>query len=69
MPVRKFRSVEEMDDTGSLDPRSPSLARIIRDLWDFNSRLASSTRVRGVRKFRTVEELRRFRAAPPPESP
>ena len=69
MPVRKFRSVEEMGDTGSLDPRSPHLARIIRDLWDFNSRLASPARARGVRKFRTVEELRRFRAAPAPEDP
>jgi hypothetical protein len=69
MPVRKYRSVEEMGDTASVDPRSADLARIMRDLWAFTSRLAPAVSTRGVRKFRSVEELDRFRAAHPPANP
>ena len=46
-----------MKDSGDVDPRDPNLGRIIRDLWDFNSRLAKAAPQRGVRKFRSIEEL------------
>ena len=62
MPVRKCRSVAKMGDTGSVDPRDPKLARVMRELWDFTSRLARSTPPRGVRKYRSIEELNRARA-------
>ena len=65
MPVKKYRSIEEMGDTGSIDPDDPNLGRVMGEVWDFNSRLARSARSpqpRGVRKYRSIEELNRARA-------
>ena len=35
MPVRKFRSVEEMPGNVRYEPGSPELFRAIRALWEF----------------------------------
>lgn len=61
MAVKKYRSVADLGDTGSVDPRSSELGRIIADVWAFSARLAPLRPVRGVRKLRSIEELNRHR--------
>ncbi len=51
-----------MGDTGSMARRDPNLGRVMREVWDFNSRLVRTTPLRGVRKYRSIEELNRARA-------
>ncbi len=65
MPVRKYRSVSEMPDTGSVDRDSPELARIIAEVWRFSSRVAPATPIRGVRKLKDVQALNHHRRAWP----
>ena len=63
MPVRKFRSIEEMNASCELwfEPGDPRLWRAIEGVWDFA--LASGLRFPpGVYKHRTVEESDLFRA-------
>lgn len=40
MAVRKYRSVEEMPDTGAMNPGDPRIAQVMKELWDISSRLA-----------------------------
>ncbi|MBP7676238.1 MAG: hypothetical protein KBB14_07950 [Thermoanaerobaculia bacterium] len=57
MPVRKFRSIEEMKKDRGYDRDDPRLPRIIEGIWDFGRR---TTRLRfppGVHRYRTVEEM------------
>lgn len=61
MGVKKYRSVADMGDTSSVDPRSPDLGRLIADVWAFNDHLASLQPVRGVHKFSSIDELNRHR--------
>ena len=57
MPVRKFRSVEEMNQLTWRSPGDPELYRVIRDLWEFGRR-TSKVRFRpGVYKYRSVAEF------------
>ena len=62
MPVRRFRSVEEMERPLWRKPGDPSLYRAIAGVWGFGLR----TRVRsfppGVYRHRTIEELQVQRA-------
>lgn len=59
MPVRKFRSVEEMGDNAWLDQDDPRLACVIRAVWD-RSRRMSPVRLRpGVRKYRSIDAMNR----------
>lgn len=57
MPVRKFRSVEAMDETVWLEPGDPRLPRAIRWCWDMAARLAPIDFPAGVYKHRSIEEL------------
>ena len=57
MAVRKYRSVEEMPDTGSINPRDPRLGQVIEALWDVSTRFALRAPTRGIRKYRSIEEL------------
>jgi len=57
MPVRRFRSVEEMERPFWRKPGDPSLYRAISGVWEFGLR----TRVRsfppGVYRHQTIEDL------------
>ena len=61
MPVRKFRSVEEMHQLIWRQPGDPMLYRAIAGVWE----LARHTNPRrfppGVWKYRSIEEMSRVR--------
>lgn len=60
MPVRKYRSVEEMPDTAlAYDAGDPAIPKVIRHLWDLSERLlwpVGTCIPRGVRKYRSIED-------------
>ena len=56
MPVRKFHSVEEMEDHW-YEPGDPALIEAIRALWDFAARTRQAHFPPGVYKHRTIEDL------------
>ena len=58
MPVRKFRSIEEMGDNAWLDPDDPRLAAVIRAVWDRSRRLTPPRPRPGVRKYRSVDAMK-----------
>ena len=60
MPVRKFRSIEEMnaaDRERWLDCDDPELPRLIYELWAQASALLPPLMPPGVRKYRSIEEM------------
>jgi hypothetical protein len=57
MPVRKFRSVEEMERPHWREPGDPSLYRTMARLWAFGQRTAAYRFPPGVYRHRSVEEL------------
>ena len=57
MPVRRFRSIEEMEHPRWRDPGDPELYRTIARLWDFGRRTARGRLPSGVYRHRTVEAL------------
>lgn len=57
MPVRKFRSVEEMPGPEPREPLDPENLKIAFDLMGAAHRLACLRRTPGVRKFRSWNEL------------
>lgn len=59
MPVRKFRSVEEMPPPPTYEPGDPRLWARIKALFEMSRRLAPTYREPGVVKHRTIEELNR----------
>ncbi len=61
MPVRKFRSVEEMEDDRWKwkEPDSPALWRAIRTVWELARRTSCRRYPAGVYRHRSVEELNR----------
>ena len=66
MPVRKFRSLEEMnaaDEEMWLPCEHPDVGRRIRQLWSRWSKLVPVGAPRGVRKYRSDEEAERDRDA------
>jgi|CXWL01.1.fsa_nt_gi hypothetical protein len=63
MPVRKFRSVEEMlPPWMEFPPTAEDLARRIRNLWGRSHLLADRQFPKGVRKYRSLEEADMDRA-------
>jgi hypothetical protein len=60
MPVRKYRSVEEMPDVAtSHDAGDPAIPPKIRYLWRLSEQLlwpVGTCIPRGVRKYRSIEE-------------
>lgn len=59
MPVRKFRSAEEMNRPVWREPGSAQLLQAIRDVWEFG-RLTSPRRFRpGVYRHRSLEEAQK----------
>lgn len=57
MPVRKFRSVGEMNQPLWRQPGDPLLYQTIANLWDVGRRLRSRRFTPGVRRFRSVAEM------------
>lgn len=60
MPVRKFRSIEEMRCDHWLPP-GDRLWRAIEEVWDFARAASEMTFPPGVYKHRTIEESERLR--------
>lgn len=63
MPVRKFRSIEEMNEAWEwLPPGDPGIARQIRYLWGMVGATLGPylNTPRGVHKFRSIEEKNAF---------
>jgi hypothetical protein len=61
MPVRKFRSVQEMEDSLWRPPGEPALWRAIESVWDFAARTCPRKFPPGVYKHRDIEEAQRLR--------
>jgi hypothetical protein len=59
MPIRKFRSVEEMEGTPRYEPGSPELFRAIRTLWELSARIFPRRFPPGVYKHRSIEDAQR----------
>ncbi|MCK6684806.1 MAG: hypothetical protein L6R30_20600 [Thermoanaerobaculia bacterium] len=57
MPVKKFRSVEEMPSPERRQPGSPELFRAIVQTWAAASNLAPLRFPPGVYRHRTIEEM------------
>ena len=61
MPVRKFRSLQEMEDALWRQPGDPELSRAIASVWEFARRTCPRSFPRGVFKHRTIEDAERQR--------
>ncbi len=61
MPVRKFRSLQEMEDALWRQPGDPELERAIASVWDFAARTCQRTFPPGVYKHRSIEAAERLR--------
>jgi hypothetical protein len=57
MPVRKFRSVEEMNQPVWRQPGDPALYRAIAGVWETGRRLQRHRFAPGVFRFRDIAEL------------
>ena len=57
MPVRRFRSVEEMEQPVWRTPGDPDLYRAIAALWDFGTRTVPRHFPPGVHRHRSIEAL------------
>jgi hypothetical protein len=56
MPVRKFRSVEAMNDAVWRTPGDPALYRTMAALWQLASRRGGRRFPPGVHKARSIDE-------------
>lgn len=61
MPVRKFRSLQEMEDALWRRSDDPSLAAAIAGVWDFADRTCPRHFPPGLYKHRSLEEAQRLR--------
>lgn len=57
MPVRKFRSIEEMDGPIWRAPGDPALYRAIAAVWGLGRRTSGLRFPPGVHKRRSIEDL------------
>lgn len=60
MTVRKFRSVEEMNQDRWRHPGDPELYRAIADVWALGARTGIHRFPPGVYRHRTIEDLNRL---------
>lgn len=61
MPLRKFRSLQEMEDALWYTPGDPALPAAIRRVWDFAARTAPRHFPAGVHKHRSIEDAQSLR--------
>lgn len=59
MPVRRFRSVEQMESSVWLAADDPNLARTIAQVWATASRMAPRRFPPGVYKHASIEAMNR----------
>ncbi|OFW27255.1 MAG: hypothetical protein A3H97_12965 [Acidobacteria bacterium RIFCSPLOWO2_02_FULL_65_29] len=59
MPVRKFRSVEEMNQPTWRQPADPQLYRAIAFVWELALRTNPRRFPPGVHKYRSIDEMSR----------
>ena len=57
MPIRKFRTVEEMERPGWREPGDPDLYRAIRRVWEFGQRSNRRRFPPGVYRHRSIDHL------------
>jgi hypothetical protein len=57
MPIRRFRSVEEMNRPNWREPGSPELYRAIERVWSFGRRTSRIRFSPGVYRYRSIEEM------------
>ncbi len=57
MPVRKFRSIEEMKAVRGYDRDDPLLARVIEGIWTFGERTARLRFPPGLYRHRSLADL------------
>ena len=63
MPVRKFRSIEEMKAARGYERDDPLLSRIIEGIWTFGQRTARLRFPPGVYRHRSVEDMNALSSA------
>ena len=63
MPVRKFRSIEEMKEDRGYDRNDPLLPRVIEGVWTFGQRTARLRFPPGVYRHRDLVSLNAQSAA------
>jgi hypothetical protein len=61
MPVRKFRNLEDMEDSLWRSPDDPSLPVAIARVWNFADRISARHFPPGVHKHRGIEEAQELR--------
>lgn len=61
MPVRRFRSLEEMEDTLWREPGDPALWRAIESVWAFADRTCPRRFPPGVYRHHSIEDAERQR--------
>ena len=59
MPVRKFRSVEEMPGPARYLPGDPALFRAIAGVWTFGARANPRRFPPGVHRYHSIDEMNR----------
>jgi|CXWL01.1.fsa_nt_gi hypothetical protein len=63
MPVRKFKSLEEMEDSNWYEPGDPRLLAAIERVWRFARETCPVSIPPGVYRHRTIEEAQAQREA------
>lgn len=63
MPIYKFRSVEEMEQTIWREPGDPALFRAMAALWDIGTRTSGRRYPPGLHKHRSIEEMQEVQEA------
>ncbi|HXO19572.1 MAG TPA: hypothetical protein VOA87_06560 [Thermoanaerobaculia bacterium] len=61
MPVKKFRDLQEMEDSLWREPGDPELWRAISAVWSFAARTCPRHFPPGVHRYRTIEDAERQR--------
>ena len=56
MPVKKFRSLQDMEDSLWHEPGDPALWQAIRNVWGFARRTCPQRFPPGVYRHRSIEE-------------
>lgn len=59
MPIRRFKSLAEMERTVWLDRDDPQLWSTIASVWELSTRLCPVHFPPGLRKHRSIEEANR----------
>lgn len=62
MPVKKFRSAEEMNRPVWREPGDPALYAAIRAVWEFGQKTGRIRFRPGVYRFRSIEEMQENRS-------